>query len=121
MIGEPLGINLLTSNYVIGVDCYWKNGAPVNAKYWSWFKEMEDHISDGFLYQALRNMPMAFTEDMIRDTFNSVHHMISDSLLRDSVFAFKSWVKSVDRMNIITIKWDEQQHSFVLYLPSHKS
>lgn len=120
MMSEPIGINYIQPNHVIGIDCYWENNVPVNAKYWGWFKNMEDNIKDGFIYQALRGKPMAFSEDIIRDTFNPVYHMISNAVLRDSIFSFRSWVKRVDVLNVITLRWDEKNNSFILYLPSHE-
>lgn len=115
---EPLGINLLRDNYVIGVDCYWKNGKPVNEKYWNYFKELQDNKNTLTLFMG--GKPIAFTLDFIEQTFNPVYHMITNMMLRDSVFAFRAFIKNLDLDDWLHITWDQKSMSFILYLNIHK-
>lgn len=118
MTQEPLGINYVRDNYVMGIDCYWKNGTPVNEKYWGYFKELQD--SSKQLIRFMGSKPMAFSLDFIEKAFNPVHHMITNAVLRDSVFAFRAFIKNLDLGDWLNIKWDENSRSFILYLPTHE-
>lgn len=115
---EMMGINYLRENHVIGVDCYWKNGNPVNEPGWKYFKELQDNKNTLLMFMG--NKPMAFTLDFIEQTFNPVHHMITNAVLRDSVFAFRAFIKDLDLGDWIKIKWDDNSRSFILYLKVHE-
>lgn len=109
-IGMPTGFNYVPDNYVIGRDCYWRNNSPVNEKTWPIFKRIEDyHIR----LQLLFYKPMAFSIDLIGETFNPVMHMIRGTVIRDSIFSFIAFIENLNDEGL-TLSWNEEFHSFVI-------
>lgn len=80
-------INFVPPGYVIGVDCYWDNGKPVNSEYFDSFKRYVEDI-----YRT--GKPLEVSLDFINKTFNPVRHGILGHVIRDAEFAFKSHVES---------------------------
>lgn len=117
-IGLPTGFNFVPEWYVIGIDCYWKNDRPVNPPYWDYFKRIQDNKNNLYLFM---DKPIAFSIDIIEKTFNPVVHIVTGATLRDSIFAFHAFVKTLEPAeDWLQLAYDERSNSFILYLPTHK-
>lgn len=106
---EPMGFNYCPENYVMGIDCNWKNNKPVNEKYWPIFKRLEDKTARA---QLLFYKPMAFSLDIIHDTFNPVYNLLGVTI-RDSVFAFRSFISNLNDDGL-TLSFSDEYNSFIL-------
>ena len=110
----PRGFNYVPDSYVIGTDCYWRNGRPVEPDYWPAFKQLQENKDH--LYRFM-DKPLAFSIDFIEEAFNPVYHMTRGTVIRDSIFQFHSFIESLNPTpDWLRMYFDEDLYSFVLYL-----
>lgn len=115
----PQGFNFVPDYYVMDRDCYWRNRRPVEPEYWPCFKRLQENSRTLVLFL---DKPMAFSIDLIQRAFNPVHHMITNAVIRDSIFQFHCFIKNLDVIgdDWLKVGWMENSQSFILYLPTHK-
>jgi hypothetical protein len=109
-IHMPMGFNYVPHYYVMDRDCYWENGKPVNEITWTIFKRLEDKQAR---VQLLFFKPMAFSIDLIQKTFNPVRNLETGMVIRDAVFAFRSFIENLHDEDL-TLSFSEEHRSFII-------
>jgi hypothetical protein len=80
-------INLLPPHYVIGVDCHFRNGSPVNSERWDAFNRYKETMK-------ITGKPIRFPVQTLGTYFNDVIGNNDNMVLRDSEFAFVSHMEN---------------------------
>lgn len=113
----PMGFNYMPSYYTER-DIYWKNHNPVNPETWPYFKRLQENEGNLMFFM---DKPLGISVDFIMETFNSVHHVLTNAVLRDPIFQFHSFL---DNLNIpphwLYLSWDDNSRTFILHLPTHE-
>lgn len=98
--------NNVPDYYVIGKDCYFETGNPVNGEPWQYFKNLENIV----LRESLKNKDVAISIDLIDSCWNVVRHMALNHIMRNACYQFEEYCKS----NNIMCSYDLQTDMYYL-------
>lgn len=101
-------INLINERNVIGVDCYFKGGRPVNESF-SVFKELRHTMHNEILSGRHE---IAVTENLVNETWNPVIDILTGRVLRDAEFQFFAYVRSLPDLDV---RHDQFTFTYFIY------